>query len=448
MGRTDGGAPRVVVIGAGPAGLAAARTLVRAGAAVELLDAAPQVGGLARSVELWGRRVELGSHILSGGDARVVALWETLVGRDALRLPLRRAVLLGGRVLDYPPSPRGLARTLGPLALARAAAGLAWARARGAVARGEEPRSAEGWMVRGFGRPLYERLFRDYAEKLWGRPATEIDASFASTLFGAASAARAAAPAAGAPGFLHPRGGLSAVWERMAAEVARAGTVRLATPVIGLCVRDGRVTGVCTPSGEIAADAVVSSMPLGVLLRALPGVPPDVADGMRSLPVRSTVLVYARLAGAPPARASWAYAYDRSVAVGRVTDFRAWRHMSEEDGDAVVALEYWCDAGDALWSSDDAALAARAARELAVLRPYRGARVLDARVLRLAGTHPVPVVGYRPRVDAALAAARRVAGLEVVGRHGSFAVDSMAVAMAEGIDAAERVLARLGTPSS
>jgi protoporphyrinogen oxidase len=247
---------------------------------------------------------------------------------------------------------------------------------------------------------------------------------------------------------LHPRAGLGAVWARAAERVrASGGDVRLAAPVDGLCTdAAGRVCGVRTPAGEVPTDAVVASMPLGRLVRALPGGAPGAAraraaaDRLRS---RHTVLVYFRAAAARPPAHAWVHLHDPALRAGRVTNFAAW-DARRGGGDAVFALEYWCDPGDATWALADDALAALAARELAASGLAGRAAVADAHVERLPGTHPVPHLGYAADVAAARAFCASFAGLEAAGRHGAFAVDSVADAMAGGLDAAARTLARLG----
>jgi len=73
---------RVAVIGAGPAGLTAALQLSRGGASVDVYEAGSQVGGLARSFDLWGRRVDLGPHRFFSIDARVNQFWKNIVSTN------------------------------------------------------------------------------------------------------------------------------------------------------------------------------------------------------------------------------------------------------------------------------------------------------------------------------------------------------------------------------
>ena len=87
---------RVGVIGAGPAGITAALQLSRGGVEVGVYEAGRCVGGLARSLDLWGQRVDLGPHRFFSTDTRVNRLWLDVVGREyAMVNRLTRSLLPG-----------------------------------------------------------------------------------------------------------------------------------------------------------------------------------------------------------------------------------------------------------------------------------------------------------------------------------------------------------------
>ncbi|MFL5381986.1 MAG: FAD-dependent oxidoreductase [Longimicrobiaceae bacterium] len=92
-GRTAADAPRIAVVGAGPAGLAAAFALARAGAAATVLEAAPGVGGRTWTDEVDGCRIDAAAQLFGSVYARFLrvlreaggaALCERAEGRDAL----------------------------------------------------------------------------------------------------------------------------------------------------------------------------------------------------------------------------------------------------------------------------------------------------------------------------------------------------------------------------
>ena len=73
---------KVAVIGAGPAGITAAYELSKKGIEVEVFEAAEEVGGLAKSIDLWDQRVDLGPHRFFSNDTKVNNVWVEVVGND------------------------------------------------------------------------------------------------------------------------------------------------------------------------------------------------------------------------------------------------------------------------------------------------------------------------------------------------------------------------------
>jgi len=97
-------AAHIAVIGAGWAGCAAAVTLARAGRRVSLFEAARTLGGRARSVDLDGRLLDNGQHILLGAYRATLKMMKT-VGINAddsiLRLPLQMRYPAGADGMDF-----------------------------------------------------------------------------------------------------------------------------------------------------------------------------------------------------------------------------------------------------------------------------------------------------------------------------------------------------------
>jgi len=435
-------ARRVAVIGAGPAGLAAAHRLCEHGIAVEVFEGGDVVGGLARSESMWGQAVDLGPHIFAGGDQAALALWNRLAGPDAHELVLRRGIVLPDALLEYPVRALDLVRKFASTRLATCVLGLVAARLR--PGRDRDAASAEAWATARYGRPLYDALLRHYVEKLWGVPGTAIDAAFARSLFGQA-APRRDMPPVGAPArtFRYPREGASKVWDALAGEIrAAGGELRLRARVDALGVTGGRVDGVVVGGERKPFTHVISTMPVVRLVAMLPDVPEPVRSAAGALRARHVVAVHLLVRGAPRVPYLWVFAYDTNVRVGRLADHRAWHPHLPPDADAVVTMEYWCSDDDPMWTGTDADLFRLAERELHAIGLHHPGQVVDGRIARLRGALPVPLRGYGRALRAVGEHLAGVGGLVTIGRHGSFTSGSMADVMAEGHRAADAVAER------
>src|SRR4029079_4485730 len=131
--------------------------------------------------------------------------------------------------------------------------------------------------------------------------------------------------------------------------------VRTDSPVESVRVSDGRVTEVVAGGRTLTPAHVVSSLPLRTIVEvADPPPPADVLAAARSLRHRDFLTVALVLDGADPFPDNWLYIHEPRVRVARIQNYRAWSpSMVPDPTRSCVGLEYFCFAGDELWSAPD-----------------------------------------------------------------------------------------------
>lgn len=444
---------KIGVIGAGPAGLTAAYQLAKAGQEVVVFDAAPVVGGMARSFDLWGQRVDLGPHRFFSQDPRVNALWLELMGRDYRMVDRQTRILYRRRLYDYPLRPANALANMGPVQAA--ACMLSYARARLAPPRaGASEATFEDWVVARFGRRLFEMFFKSYSEKLWGIACHDLNADFAAQRIKSFSLAQALLSMLGTAGrkhrtladtFAYPVNGNGEVYERMARRIAEmGGGVRLSTPVARVCVQSDRVQGLTLSDGTFHAfDHVISTMPLTTLVAGLADVPPAVSAAAARLRFRNTLIVYLKVDNPAVFPDQWLYVHSPELGIGRVTNFRNWvPEICRGEAASILALEFWCDDADAAWSEAEVDLVARARREIVATGLVQAHEISDGTVVRVTRCYPVYARDYKTHLAPVVAHLRRYENLWPIGRYGSFKYNNQDHSILMGTLAADAVLGR------
>ena len=439
-----------LVLGGGPAGLTAGYLLGRAGREVTVLEADDQVGGLAKTVERDGYRFDLGGHRFFTKALEVDDLWHEVLGDEFLRRPRMSRIYWNNRYLDYPLRGPDVIRKLGPVELARCMGSYLAAAAR---PKGEEE-SLEQWVTNRFGRRLFELFFQSYNEKVWGVPASEIRAEWAAqrikglSFFSAAKAAffgnRGNKIKSLISEFNYPRYGPGQMWDAMTDAIrAHGGEVLLSAPVSRLELAAGRVVEVeAGGQAYTLPEGVISSLPLREVVRMMrPAAPPDVVEAASGLRYRDFLTVALVVDGEDLFPDNWIYIHEPGVRVGRIQNFRSWSPwMVPDPGKACVGMEYFCFAGDDLWTMGDDDLVELAANELERLRLAPRSKVDRGYAIRVPKAYPIYDADYAERVRVVRGFLDGVENLQQVGRNGLHRYNNSDHSMLTAMRAVENLL--------
>jgi protoporphyrinogen oxidase len=422
----------VVVLGGGVAGLAAGYYLARGGWPVTVVERGPALGGLCGSFQSHGFTLDHGPHKLYSVVPGILDEIRGLLGDRLLEHTKRNRVRLLGRFMDYPLSMGNLLPLLGPV---RAAGlGLSYAAAAaGGLVDGSEPRSYEDYVVRRFGRGVYELVFEPLARKVWGDPALL-----------SADLARARIPSGGAaelilrllklkettenqdaPFFYYPRGGFGVFPARLAEEIARAGGQVLTSTTPVRLERDGaRVRAVEVQHDgavrRLECETVVSSIPLQSLSGLLFPGDAAAAEEASRLRLRDLALVFLILRQERLTADHWIFFPERRYPFNRMFEQKSMDPGLGPADRTAVCCDLTCDAGDEVWSAPDDELARRCFDAL-VESGLTGPDRLEAGfVRRFRSFYPMYTIDYRERLGRVYERVRAADNLVSTGRLGMF----------------------------
>ena len=493
---------QAVIVGAGPAGLTAGYELLnRTDIHPVIFEATNAIGGISKTVEYKGNRMDIGGHRFFSKNQEVMDWWCKLMpiqgerSKDDILLELNdkelsadgpdpekvdRVILLRHRVsrilflrrfFDYPISLS--VSTLSNMGLFRTLkAGLGYI---GALIHKKEERSLEDFYINRFGKPLYSMFFEDYTEKVWGVHPSSLGADWGSQRVKGLSVAAvlkdmimrklgkkdsSKVETSLIEQFIYPKYGPGQLWELVAEEIAKkGGNVSLESEVIGINVMDGNVTSVDIrdKTGSVTThncDYLLSTMPIKDLVNAIKGI--DVPDNVKrianELPYRDFITVglclkKLKIVNKTPLKTyknrvpdTWIYIQERDVKIGRLQVFNNWSPYMVKDYENTIwiGLEYFCTEGDELWNMDEQTFINMAIGELCKIDVIERDDVLDACQVKVKKAYPSYYGSYYELDDVKIFL-NGINNLFCMGRNGQHRYNNMDHSMLTAIETVKHI---------
>ena len=426
----------VVILGAGPAGLAAGHELTINGAKVTVLERNSYVGGLCRTVKYKGYKFDLGGHRWFTKNEDLNTWFRRLMRDEIVMVDRVSRIYYGGKYFYYPIRFSDILRRTGPFTILHAGLAFLWAVLMESV-KTRPPANMKEAYVAQFGSKLYDMFFRRYSEKVWGRPCEELSADWVSqrskglsiwTLVREALLKNREQVVSLIDDFMYPRDGYVRIPERMAEDVQRHGNqVLLGAGVTRLTYHGPSDIEVFYQQDgaerSVRANAVLSTLPLGLLVQMLtPPCSREVAEAARGLAFRDLITVNVIFKRKQVSPDTWLYVQDEDVLFGRLHEPKNWsKAMVPDDEHTSVVLECFCTRGDAIWQMSDEQIVQRCLRDLVdKLKFARDDEFEDAAVVRTTHAYPVYDLDYAGKIARIKEFLGQFEGLHIVGRGGTF----------------------------
>ena len=496
-----------IIIGAGPAGLTAAYELLEKTDIKPLIfEMTPDIGGISKTVNYKGNRIDIGGHRFFSKSDRVMKWWENIMplqgapssddlilDRDVTLSDQNNApdpeksdivMLVRNRLsrifflrsfFDYPISLKwNTFKNLGLFRITRI--GLSYLKARAIPIKDEK--SLEDFIINRFGRELYLTFFKDYTEKVWGVPCSQIKPdwgaqrikglSITKTLLHAVKTIMVKDESVGQKSietslidrFMYPKLGPGQLWEEVARIVeSRGGVIRMNSELVGLTLENDEITSATvrdTDTGQIeniSGNYFFSSMPVKQLIASMglqkEAVVNEVANGLTYRDFLTVGLLMRKLKiNNETNRKSvnnivpdnWIYIQEREVKVGRLQIFNNWSPYMVKDPDTVwIGMEYFCNEGDDIWTMPDDQLIRFGITELASIDIIDKKDVLDATVIRMPKAYPA-YFGTYDRFDEIREFTDQIGNLFLIGRNGMHRYNNSDHSMLTAMVAVENII--------
>jgi protoporphyrinogen oxidase len=495
-----------VIAGAGPAGLTAALELLEKTDIIPIVvEATDSIGGISRTVNFEGNRIDIGGHRFFSKSDRIMDWWGKIMpvqsspsiddleldrkisgmsqdGPDPetedlvllIRKRLSRIFFLGN-FFDYPLSLSPT--TIGKLGLWRTTK-MGFSYLKCCLTPSRKENSLEDFFINRFGYELYATFFKDYTEKVWGVPCTEISPEWGAQRIKGLSIARAIyhsikklfssasdinqkdTETSLIDRFYYPKLGPGQLWEEVARKVeSLGGKVVLNAKVIKVHSNDFKVKSVEILYSEeskdprenksnsrqetLSVDYFFSSMPVPALMKSLGSVvPQEIVDIANGLVFRDfiTVGILLEKLDCPPLPDTWIYVQESGVHMGRIQVFNNWSpYLLKDRKNTWLGLEYFCTEGDSIWEKNKEELIELGITELEKMGLASKAALLSATVIRSPKTYPCYFGSYdsfkriREYTD-------QFSNMYLVGRNGTHKYNNSDHSMLTAIEAVDNIV--------
>ncbi len=424
---------RALVIGAGLTGLTAAWRLALRGTEVSVVEAESFVGGMSTTFSHGDFLLDLGPHKFYSVMDERMRLAEEIMGEEFLTVEKRSRIRLAGRFLNYPLGMIDMARNLDPFIAV--SGGLSYMVQLLKNLFDQHPAvSYEDWLVRLFGRKLYEVIFAEYAWKIWGDPRS-LSRELAATRVAVPGllplvwkmiwSRRNPGQAIHAESFRYPRWGSGHFACRLADLVVQnGGEIRYNSRVSAVNVEDGKVRAIqIGPNEEIslgAEDAVVTTIPIPSLMGILRPQPThDVCVAARDLKARDLVLVYVIVDRSSVSPDSWLFFPERKYVFNRVFEQRNFSSAMCPEGKTALCAEIVVK-DEACGDGQDAEVKEKTLLGLSECGLVRKTDTVELFTKQLRMAYPIYDVHYKRNLDRVLTYLDGISNLYSVGRQGGF----------------------------
>jgi protoporphyrinogen oxidase len=458
--RTASSEDSTLIMGAGPGGLCSAYVLSKAGLPTVVVEKAPFVGGLARTIhkqtEQGEFKFDIGGHRWFTKNDELNDLFKEVVAEELLWVNRISRIYFDGRYVDYPLKISNALKAMGPVTSAKAMADYGLTRVKHRI-RPEEIVSMEDAYIDQFGPTLYELFFQRYSEKVWGLPCDQLSGDWVAQRSKGMSLVTAVkdaiVPTKGKvvsliDEFMYPRDGFGRFSERMADGITALGNqVRLGAGVDRVHRDGNRVTAVTvsteTGTERIEAANFISSIPLTLLAKIIePAAPPDVLDAADKLFFRNVITVNVMFKRRQVTHDTWLYVHDRNILFGRFHEPKNWSPaMVPSDDYTSLVVEYFCSFGDHIWNMTEEQLVEQTVKHLVDdLHFVDRSEVIGGFIVRAPRAYPVYTVGYEEPLNKIKAFINSFENLQFIGRGGSFRYNNTDHSIETGMLAAKNIL--------
>ncbi|MBX9765505.1 FAD-dependent oxidoreductase [Patescibacteria group bacterium] len=452
-----------LIIGAGPAGLATAMELSKAGKDFIIVERDSSVGGLAKTYTYKEGDLTFltdnGPHRFFSKNQYLYEFIEDLIDEKWIQVPRQTRQFIEGKFYDYPVNAMQALKNIGIVRAIRILVDYGIAKVQYGMLK-KPIKSFADYVYANFGKTLGEFNMINYTEKIWGISSFDIHPDWAgqrikglsltslakdviSRFFGLGNKGK---PKTLVDTFYYPETGTGLIYETIRQRLEEKGYTLLlnTTPVSVEHSKDALTKVVLKgPEGEIAVSfkTLVESVPLPEFVDMLtPSAPEGVRSAREKLRYRSQVYLFLTLDKESVTKDQWIYFPDKNNPIGRMSEMRNFSTKMSPPGKTSLFIEFFCFYGDEIWNMSQEELLEHTLPYLEKAGFISREEIRKAYVIKKKDVYPIYDLDYKEYLGVVKTYLDSFSNLLYIGRPGRFRYNNQDHSLEMGMLAAKSII--------
>ena len=450
---------KILIIGAGPAGLTAGYVLSENGYQVDILEKNQKyVGGISRTEEYKGFRFDIGGHRFFSKSSEINILWNKILPKDFIIRKRKSRIFFKKKFFNYP---LDLIEVVFKLGIYESLiCFLSFIKAK--IFPVKNPKSYHQWIYNNFGERLYLNFFKSYTEKVWGMNCDEISADWAAQRIKGLNFKQILVESLKKiflfkkkdkiiktliDEFKYPEYGPGMMWEAARDKIISKGSKIYMNQEVTNYLYDNKsnkweiISRNNNNIKKYISDIVICSAPMREVVN---NIKPEMKSKEISskLRYRDYITVAILINSKKVLDDNWVYIHDPNIQAGRVQNYTAWSEkMAPDEKKSCLGLEYFCNQNDEFWLKNDNQLKEIALNDLEKLSVINKEDVIDLHVVKQEKAYPVYDENYRDIVKSVSSELKnKYKSFYLVGRNGMHKYNNQDHSMMTSILTVENII--------
>jgi len=446
---------KAIVLGAGATGLAAAWRLAQSDFKVKVFEKDDHIGGQARTFRHNGFLTDLGPHKIFSNLDYVMDIIKDLLKDDLIERKKRSRILVNGKYINFPVKPKEMITVLRPWQGVRVISNFLFT-ILSPDSKKAEVNNYEDWVIKHFGRVMYEMFVRPTTEKIWGEShslgvelaETRIRVPTIKEMFKEVVLKKKPERVVNAETFFYPRYGIGMIPDKMCAKLNElGGKVKCGIYPLEIKTDEGRISKIKWSDGtseDIGKDDVlISTIPKKNFIDIMDSSPDeDTSIALASLKERSIILVYIIVNRPFVTKDNWIFFPEKEIAFNRLFEQKNCSPSMCPEDSTLICLEVTCHLDDPVWRTSVNDLYNRIVGNLETVGLVKPEDIVDHFQVKLPHAYPILDIYHKGNLKTVMEYFDRYENLYSIGRQGGSIYDGVPDCMDMGFITADFIISK------